>query len=593
MKTIYKNGEKFQVTDELYETIKVNNPQILFESLVINKLHKKFNDIIDAYKKSKDMDKVTDMSSDEVKSLANKMVDEINNNDELKSLSGIEQIDVNRQAQDFLNKISKTEGSKQNIIKYDSGEFKLINDRREKDNETLNSKFKSDLPSQLEIYNNRLIDLSKDGYDINNLPKDVQEDIEKINKIVKDYKSDKDNKKYDGIRNDLETFSKNFNKLFNRKVINNKGNFVGTAIDDRKVINDKGEEIGEITDDGKVINNEGEEIGKITDDRTPSEKNINKIKTYNEATKSSLTLMDFINEDSIIFKQLITEMRLAEFNTRNIIEKSKYLIQTRLGIYGDAVLSDFSITSDPTSSKEKEVASYIPQGNMLNEDNQQVTTQNTNNPQGNVLNMDNYTYKPQNFVEKNKSIRPSTDILRNAKAHTLAALGGFEIQPLVKTMGFSKALRTYYACYEKNNKSRIKQMLDVYFDMFVGKVQDKNKFSMYSEDDKNKFKKMVRNFIYATTSNLEINNVNNYLTIIRVIHNDEELLNKYGVSNRNTIQQFDAKEQVLSFGDKNHGYNYDSSIISHAMVVNPTLSKGKDILNRVKKAFNRASNFKG
>ena len=92
-----------------------------------------------------------------------------------------------------------------------------------------------------------------------------------------------------------------------------------------------------------------------------------------------------------------------------------------------------------------------------------------------------------------------------------------------------------------------------------------------------KFENMAYNFLHNTVYRLVVNNDKNYNNILSIIRNDPALRDLFEIDFNNTTQQFDTKENIISYRNK------QDNIVDALIIATPMFYQGKEIFKQLAK----------
>lgn len=269
-------------------------------------------------------------------------------------------------------------------------------------------------------------------------------------------------------------------------------------------------------------------------------------------------------------EDLHQQIQDAEKMATGIIKRAKRVIHTAVGIVGSHTSATPSKFKTP-KTKTKQTA-----------DNQNApvdanATQNTPAEDVNKNTQDSI----KNYYATN------SDWKRKLGSETKLAGGGFKFSPLfgkAESSTSGKALKYYKASQKPTPYSYIDEMVNKF--ILIKSNPDKFKDK---EDKKyvNEFTDMAYSYLHNVVYRLEINNDSRFSSIINALRLDPVLNDLFDVTNVNTVQLLDTKEQVIAFKDKKSG------IISMIIVATPMFAVGKEIWNNLKPIHGYLQNLKG
>lgn len=269
-------------------------------------------------------------------------------------------------------------------------------------------------------------------------------------------------------------------------------------------------------------------------------------------------------------EDLHQQIQDAEKMATGIIKRAKRVIHTAVGIVGSHTSATPSKFKTP-KTKTKQTA-----------DNQNApvdanTTQNTPAEDVNKNTQDSI----KNYYATN------SDWKRKLGSEIKLVGGGFKFSPLfgkAESSTSGKALKYYKASQKPTPYSYIDEMVN----KFILIKSNPDKFKV-KEDKKyvNEFTDMAYSYLHNVVYRLEINNDSRFSSIINALRLDPVLNDLFDVTNVNTVQLLDTKEQVIAFKDKKSG------IISMIIVATPMFAVGKEIWNNLKPIHGYLQNLKG
>ena len=315
----------------------------------------------------------------------------------------------------------------------------------------------------------------------------------------------------------------------------------------QQIIDDSAEKNGTLSSDlnSKVsseVKKENDKNNEINDEINND--TLNDINKTNNLKKINSRLINMLNDSEL--KEQIKEVEQISFN---IIGRVKKLIQNYSGIAG-------SNTAPTKSEFNDEKINQLPEKDK--------------NKFINPLNAKNNTYKDGTI----KKFATSSGMDRKISSELKLALGGFKLSPYFgKDTYNGKALKYYKSATKKSNNSKIDDMIQLLIDI-------KNKVYVLSEEERKyypKFENMVYNFLHNTVYRLEVNNDKNYNNILSIVRNDPALRDLFDIDFNNTTQQFDTKENIISYRNKH------DNIIDALIIATPMFYQGKEIFKNLSK----------
>lgn len=308
----------------------------------------------------------------------------------------------------------------------------------------------------------------------------------------------------------------------------------------------------------KQINKTDNKLGQNNEESSESEQqpNVNKMGVEDA---SQWTLKQFVESED-----LHQQIQDAEKMATGIIKRAKRVIHTSVGIVGSHTSAAPSKFKTPKTKTQQ-------------------TTDNQNATQN----------APAEDVNKNTqdSIKSyydtNSDWKRKGRSEIKLAIGGFKFSPLfgkAESSTSGKALKYYKASQKPTPYSYIDEMVN----KFILIKSNPDKFKV--EEDKKyltDFTNMAYSYLHNVVYRLEINNDSRFSSIINALRLDPVLNDLFDVTNVNTVQLLDTKEQVIAFKDKKSG------IISMIIVATPMFAVGKEIWNNLKPIHGYLQNLKG
>lgn len=255
-------------------------------------------------------------------------------------------------------------------------------------------------------------------------------------------------------------------------------------------------------------------------------------------------------EEFVKSQELRKNIQETEALAANIVKRVKGLIQSYAGLGGS--------NTSATKTKFSDDSNNNIQSNVKNSKKyRQVDAKNNNDE---VKDIENYsTY---------------SDIGRKTKSELQLALGGFKLSPYFGHKGYNgRALKYYKLATRNTDYSLIDDMIQKMIDIKGGMYQLTNKDKEYYQQ----FENMVYNFLHNTVYRLEVNNDNHYNNVITIIRNDPSLRDMFEVEFNNVVQQFDTKENIISYRNKN------DKIIDLLIISTPMFYQGKKIFKDLSK----------
>lgn len=308
----------------------------------------------------------------------------------------------------------------------------------------------------------------------------------------------------------------------------------------------------------KQINKTNKKIGQDS----KQQPNVNKMGVEDA---SLWNLKQFVESED-----LHQQIQDAEKMATGIIKRAKRVIHTAVGIVGSHTSAAPSKFKTPKTKTQQTT------------DNQNATvdanaTQNTPAEDVNKNTQDSI----KNYYATN------SDWKRKGSSEIKLAVGGFKFSPLfgkAESSTSGKALKYYKASQKPTPYSYIDEMVN----KFILIKSNPDKFKV--EEDKKyltDFTNMAYSYLHNVVYRLEINNDSRFSSIINALRLDPVLNDLFDVTNVNTVQLLDTKEQVIAFKDKKSG------IISMIIVATPMFAVGKEIWNNLKPIHGYLQNLKG
>lgn len=318
---------------------------------------------------------------------------------------------------------------------------------------------------------------------------------------------------------------------------------------DQQIIDDSAEKNGNLSSDinDKVSSEIKKEQNKdsIDDNKLGLDKSDNKNNSnINTDKNSNYSVISLLNDE-----ELKTQIQKVEQISFNIIGRVKKLIQNYSGIAG-------SNTAPTKSEFDDEKINQLPEKDK--------------NKFINPLNAKNNTYKDGTI----KKFATSSGMDRKISSELKLALGGFKLSPYFgKDTYNGKALKYYKSATKKSNNSKIDDMIQLLIDI-------KNGVYKLSKEERKyypKFENMAYNFLHNTVYRLVVNNDKNYNNILSIIRNDPALRDLFEIDFNNTTQQFDTKENIISYRNK------QDNIVDALIIATPMFYQGKEIFKQLAK----------
>ena len=313
----------------------------------------------------------------------------------------------------------------------------------------------------------------------------------------------------------------------------------------------------------KQIKNADNKLGQNDKESSQLEKqpNVNKLGVEDA---SQWTLKQFVESED-----LHQQIQDAEKMATGIIKRAKRVIHTAVGIVGSHT------SATPSKFKTPKTQTQQPTNGAQNTDaNQNVQANDVNkNTQDSI----------KNYYDTNSDWR------RKTGSEIKLAIGGFKFSPLfgkAESSTSGKALKYYKASQRPTPYSYIDEMVN----KFILIKSNPDKFEDNAKEDKKyltDFTDMAYSYLHNVVYRLEINNDSRFSSIINALRLDPVLNDLFDVTNVNTVQLLDTKEQVIAFKDKKSG------IISMIIVATPMFAVGKEIWNNLKPIHGYLQNLKG
>lgn len=313
----------------------------------------------------------------------------------------------------------------------------------------------------------------------------------------------------------------------------------------QQIIDDSAEQNGILSSDlnSKVSSEIKKENDKIDID---NDANANNSIVYNKnnSKKSNSILSNMLNDSEL--KEQIKEVEKISFN---IIGRVKKLIQNYAGIAG-------SNTAPTKSEFDDEKIKNLSNKNK--------------NKYRNPLNAKDNVYDDGTI----KKFSTSSNMGRKLSSELKLAIGGFKLSPYFGKDSYNgKALKYYKSATIKSNNSKIDDMIQLLIDI----KNNVYNLSSYERKIYPKFENMVYNFLHNTVYRLEVNNDKNYNNILSIVRNDPALRDLFDIDFNNTTQQFDTKENIISYRNKH------DNIIDALIIATPMFYQGKEIFKNLSK----------
>ena len=319
---------------------------------------------------------------------------------------------------------------------------------------------------------------------------------------------------------------------------------------EQQIIDDSAEKNGNLSSDindkvsseiKKEQNKDSFDDNKLGLDKSDNKNNSN----INTDKNNNYSVISLLNDEEL--KNQIQKVEQISFN---IIGRVKKLIQNFSGIAGSNTAPTKSEFDDEKIGKmsKKDKSKYI-----------------------NPLNVNkNKTYKDGTI----KDFSSSSGIDRKISSELKLALGGFKLSPYFgKNKYNGKALKYYKSATKKSNNSKIDDMIQLLIDIKNGVYELSKEERKYYP----KFENMAYNFLHNTVYRLVVNNDKNYNNILSIIRNDPALRDLFEIDFNNTTQQFDTKENIISYRNK------QDNIVDALIIATPMFYQGKEIFKQLAK----------
>lgn len=317
----------------------------------------------------------------------------------------------------------------------------------------------------------------------------------------------------------------------------------------------------------KQINKTDNKLGQNNEESSELEQqpNVNKMGVEDA---SQWTLKQFVESED-----LHQQIQDAEKMATGIIKRAKRVIHTSVGIVGSHT------SATPSKFKTPKAKTQQPTNGTQNATTGANATQ---NPPAEDVNK-NTQDSIKNYYDTNSSA------FRKAGSEAKLMIGGFKFSPLfgkAESSTSGKALKYYKASQRPTPYSYIDEMVN----KFILIKSNPDKFDANAKEDKKyltDFTDMAYSYLHNVVYRLEINNDSRFSSIINALRLDPVLNDLFDVTNVNTVQLLDTKEQVIAFKDKKSG------IISMIIVATPMFAVGKEIWNNLKPIHGYLQNLKG
>lgn len=321
--------------------------------------------------------------------------------------------------------------------------------------------------------------------------------------------------------------------------------------------------------DQQIIDSSAEKNGNLSsdvNDKVSAQIKKDKVKTKDDIEDKSKkidlpstnlnveNISDKVNNYSVISllndEELKNQIQKVEQISFNIISRVKKLIQNFSGIAGSNTAPTKSEFDDRKIEKlpKKYKKRYI-----------------------NPLNVNkNKTYDDGTI----KNFASSSGVDRKVSSELKLAFGGFKLSPYFGKNNYNgKALKYYKSATRKSNNSKIDDMIQLLIDIKNGVYELSKEERKYYP----KFENMAYNFLHNTVYRLVVNNDKNYNNILSIIRNDPALRDLFEIDFNNTTQQFDTKENIISYRNK------QDNIVDALIIATPMFYQGKEIFKQLSK----------
>lgn len=370
-----------------------------------------------------------------------------------------------------------------------------------------------------------------------------------------------------------EAIKKNNPMLLERKRIKIKNHNSKKSVKQnvqQQIIDDSAKRNDNISDDIKKEVSNDVKVSIKKEKNTNTNTNANNTELTNnfnnnsdESYKDSLEY--FVKYDEELHRNIVS----VEALSTQIIKRIKYVIHSQAGIMGSSTSASQSNFSNLDDSDNQNI------------DNQNIDNKNSSKP----LKNKKYINKPSEEITDN--IPSSSSLFRKGTSELKLAFGGFKLEPFFGPLDSSisgKALKYYYSSIEKNDKSRIDEMIEKLI-----KIKSDDETIKNSDDYKKygkEFEQMAYKFLHNVVYKLSVNNDNHYDIILRLIKYDDVLKKMFDIDYSNVQQQLNAQENILSFKNKKN------NVVDLLIIASPLFAKGKKILNNLKPLWNVGKQLK-
>ena len=331
----------------------------------------------------------------------------------------------------------------------------------------------------------------------------------------------------------------------------------------QQIIDDSAKRNDNISDDIKKEVSDAVKVSIKKDKNTNTSANNTELtnnfnNNSDESYKDSLEY--FVKYDEELHRNIVS----VEALSTQIIKRIKYVIHSQAGIMGS------STSASPSNFS-----------NLDDNDNQNIDNKNSSK----TLKNKKYINNPSEEITDN--IPSSSSLFRKGTSELKLAFGGFKLEPFFGPLDSSisgKALKYYYSSIEKNDKSRIDEMIEKLI-----KIKSDDETIKNSDDYKKygkEFEQMAYKFLHNVVYKLSVNNDNHYDIILRLIKYDDVLKKMFDIDYSNVQQQLNAQENILSFKNKKN------NVVDLLIIASPLFAKGKKILNNLKPLWNVGKQLK-
>lgn len=363
-----------------------------------------------------------------------------------------------------------------------------------------------------------------------------------------------------------EAIKKNNPMLLERKRIKIKNHNSKKSVKQnvqQQIIDDSAKRNDNISDDIKKEVSDAVKVSIKKDKNTNTSANNTELtnnfnNNSDESYKDSLEY--FVKYDEELHRNIVS----VEALSTQIIKRIKYVIHSQAGIMGS------STSASPSNFS-----------NLDDNDNQNIDNKNSSK----TLKNKKYINNPSEEITDN--IPSSSSLFRKGTSELKLAFGGFKLEPFFGPLDSSisgKALKYYYSSIEKNDKSRIDEMIEKLI-----KIKSDDETIKNSDDYKKygkEFEQMAYKFLHNVVYKLSVNNDNHYDIILRLIKYDDVLKKMFDIDYSNVQQQLNAQENILSFKNKKN------NVVDLLIIASPLFAKGKKILNNLKPLWNVGKQLK-